>query len=141
MSMSVPAQYFADLVEYSVGGADTPFGALRISDGHPGLYEPYAWELGNEQYNPNFVAQVAAMEAKATALQYKPKWFYMCVSAQGVWEQRRPERAQARARAQAHARTRASSLPALTRTRRQGPGQRRALECGPGRRRGRGPSH
>ena len=33
--------------------------------------------MGNEQYNPNFVQQVAAMEAKAASLSYKPSWFYM----------------------------------------------------------------
>ena len=49
MSMTVPPSYFADLVEYAVGDASTVWGALRIADGHPGKYEPYAWELGNEQ--------------------------------------------------------------------------------------------
>ena len=29
------------------------------------------------RYNPNFVAQVAAMEAKASALGYAPEWYYM----------------------------------------------------------------
>lgn len=77
MSMTVPPDYLADLVEYSVGDASTQWGAQRIADGHPGKYEPYAWEIGNEAYNPNFVAQVAAMEAKAATLGYSPSWFYM----------------------------------------------------------------
>lgn len=49
MSMTVTPDYFADLVEYAVGGPSSPLGALRIADGHPALYEPLAWELGNEQ--------------------------------------------------------------------------------------------
>lgn len=32
---------------------------------------------GNEQYNNNFVQQVAAMEARAKALNYQPAWYYM----------------------------------------------------------------
>ena len=67
---------WADLVEYCVGDASTAWGALRIADGHPGKYEPAAWELGNEQYNSNFVQQVAAMEARAKALNYAPTWLY-----------------------------------------------------------------
>lgn len=59
----------AQLVEYSYGNASTQMGALRARDGHP---EPYAAlshiELGNEQWNPFFTAQVAAMQAKALEL-------------------------------------------------------------------------
>ena len=51
MSMTVQPSYFADLVEYSVGDASTPWGAQRIADGHPGLYEPYAWGMYPRQ-NP-----------------------------------------------------------------------------------------
>ena len=51
-------------MEYCFGGAATPFGALRIADGHPAPYRPSVIEIGNEQYNNNFVAQVEAMEAK-----------------------------------------------------------------------------
>ena len=42
-------QYLADMVEYSVGDASTTWGKQRIADGHPGVYRPYAWEIGNEQ--------------------------------------------------------------------------------------------
>lgn len=78
MSMTVPADYLADLAEYCVGDSTTTWGAQRIADGHPGLYQPFAFEIGNEQYNPNFVEQVKAMEDRATALLGKPpSWFYM----------------------------------------------------------------
>jgi len=49
MSMSVSPQYLADLVEYCLGDASTTWGAQRIADGHPSLYQPLAWEIGNEQ--------------------------------------------------------------------------------------------
>jgi alpha-L-arabinofuranosidase len=78
MSMTVPADYLADLVEYCLGDSTTTWGAQRIADGHPGLYQPFAFEIGNEQYNPNFVQQVKAMEDRATALLGKPPaWYYM----------------------------------------------------------------
>ena len=77
MSMTVPPDYLAELVEYCLGDASTQWGAQRIADGHPGLYQPYAWEIGNEQYNPNFVAQVKAMEDKAAALNVPVSWSYM----------------------------------------------------------------
>ena len=78
VSMTVSADYLANMVEYCLGDATTTYGALRIADGHPAVYKPYAFEIGNEQYNPNFVEQVTAMEAKAHALGYNPSpWFYM----------------------------------------------------------------
>ena len=43
-------------------------GSKRIADGHPEQYRVKYFELGNEQYNPNYVDQVAAMEAKARDL-------------------------------------------------------------------------
>lgn len=58
----------ADLVEYCFGDATTGWGRQRIADGHPHAYNISAFELGNEQYNPDFVAQAAAMEARAQAL-------------------------------------------------------------------------
>ena len=64
----VSAQSYADLVEYCFGNSSTPFGKLRHADGHPGRYTPTYIELGNEQTNADFVAQVTAMEAKAAAL-------------------------------------------------------------------------
>jgi hypothetical protein len=77
MSDSDPPSYWADLVEYAIGDADTTWGALRIADGHPAPYEPLAWELGNEQYNSNFVAQVQAMEARAASIGKTTSWAYM----------------------------------------------------------------
>jgi len=55
-------------VEYCYGDSSTQWGAQRISDGHPTPYQVNTFELGNEQYNSNFVAQVQAMEAKAKSL-------------------------------------------------------------------------
>jgi alpha-N-arabinofuranosidase len=56
----------ADLVEYSFGDASTTWGRMRIEqDEHPAIYNWSFVELGNEQYNPDFVEQVAAMEARA----------------------------------------------------------------------------
>lgn len=77
MSDSDTPEYLAELVEYCLGDERTLWGAQRIADGHPSLYQPYAWEIGNEQYNHNFVAQVAAMEAKAAELGHADKVFYM----------------------------------------------------------------
>ena len=77
LSASQSVADWQDLVEYALGDASTRWGAQRIADGHPGPYTPYAWELGNEQTNADFVAQVAAMEAKAASLGHTPSWFYM----------------------------------------------------------------
>jgi alpha-N-arabinofuranosidase len=49
---------YADFVEYLWGGASTPQGKLRIADGHAAPYNVTFIELGNEQYNANFVEQV-----------------------------------------------------------------------------------
>ena len=62
------AEDWADLVEYVWGGAATTWGAQRIADGHAEPYNISIFELGNEQQNPDFVAQVSAMEARATSL-------------------------------------------------------------------------
>ena len=62
------AEDLADMVEYMHGDADTTFGALRVADGHPSPYEVKWFELGNEQYNSDFVAQVDAMETRATQI-------------------------------------------------------------------------
>jgi hypothetical protein len=67
-SSSTPGE-LADLVEYCHGDAQaTPMGRKRASDGHPEPYRVYFFELGNEQYNGQFVEQVGAMEARAGAL-------------------------------------------------------------------------
>ena len=61
---STPAA-FADLVEYCYGNRSTPMGAKRIvTDGHPDPYRLRFVELGNEQYNANYLEQVRAMEAR-----------------------------------------------------------------------------
>jgi len=65
---SSTAGSFADLVEYCWGNSSTAQVAKRHADGHPAPYKVKYFELGNEQYNPNYVDQVAAMEAKATSL-------------------------------------------------------------------------
>jgi alpha-L-arabinofuranosidase len=57
-SMLSSAQDFADLVEYMYGNASTEWGAARYRDGHPAPYQATFFELGNEQYNPNYVEQV-----------------------------------------------------------------------------------
>ncbi len=44
---------------------ETVWGARRAADGHPNVYNITVIELGNEQINPNFVAQVAAMDARS----------------------------------------------------------------------------
>ena len=66
-SSSTPAE-LADLVEYCWGNASTPMGAKRAADGHAAPYTVKYFELGNEQHNEQFVAQVAAMEARARTL-------------------------------------------------------------------------
>ena len=67
-SSSAPAE-LADLVEYCHGDATaTPMGRQRAADGHPAPYRVKFFELGNEQYNTQFVEQVAAMEERATVL-------------------------------------------------------------------------
>lgn len=67
-SSSSPSD-LADLVEYCHGDAKTTrLGRRRSADGHPKPYRVVTFELGNEQYNHQFVQQVAAMEARAAAL-------------------------------------------------------------------------
>jgi alpha-L-arabinofuranosidase len=58
-SMLSSAQDFADLVEYMYGNSSTEWGAARYRDGHPMPYQATFFELGNEQYNPNYVEQVS----------------------------------------------------------------------------------
>jgi len=64
-------------VEYCWGNTSTTMGAQRESDGHPEPYRVKYFELGNEQYNNNYVEQVAAMEAKANELGMGEQLFYM----------------------------------------------------------------
>ena len=76
-------QDWADLVEYLHGDASTEYGSLRISDGHPGVFNLTVFELGNEQENPDFLAQVVAMEARRAAVG-APPFHYMYPTNGGV---------------------------------------------------------
>jgi Alpha-L-arabinofuranosidase C-terminal domain len=77
-------QDFIDLVEYCWGDATTYWGARRIANGHPGVYNLTFFELGNEQYSPLYVDQVLAMEAKSMALNVPVKFKYLFPSNSGV---------------------------------------------------------
>src|ERR1035441_2834739 len=44
------ARSAADLVEYTNGSLDTPFGKLRAANGHPAPYKIKYWNVGNEMY-------------------------------------------------------------------------------------------
>ena len=77
-------QDWADLVDYTWGDASTAWGAVRIyNDSHPQPYNITTWELGNEQENPDFVAQVTAMEGRRKAVGAPPLQ-YMYPTNQGV---------------------------------------------------------
>ena len=55
------------------------------NDSHPDPYNVTYFELGNEQSNPNFVAQVAAMEARAAAVGAPREQFnYLYPSNRGI---------------------------------------------------------
>ena len=71
------AASFADLVEYCYGNDTTPQGKKRVADGHPEQYRVKYFELGNEQYNPNYVQQVEVMEKKARELGIGKTLYYM----------------------------------------------------------------
>ena len=59
----------AELVEYALGGPTTPWGAVRtVNDSHPAPYRLTGIELGNEQSNENWPAQLLAMEARYASL-------------------------------------------------------------------------
>lgn len=69
LSAGTPPASLADFVEYTRGDAvSTAWGRQRAADGHSAPYRLRFIELGNEEYNGNYVAQVAAMEAKAREL-------------------------------------------------------------------------
>jgi hypothetical protein len=78
MSRNQSAQDVADLVEYAYGNASTPWGAVRTyNDSHPAPYAALRGiELGNEQPNDDWVAQVTAMEAAAAAAGLVPSPFF-----------------------------------------------------------------
>ena len=66
----------AELVEYALGGQDTTWGQKRIAHGHPAPYSLKYVELGNEQYNPDWGAQVTAMQQRAVELGHPDKLVY-----------------------------------------------------------------
>ena len=73
LSAAQTASDWADLVEYCWGGPGTTWGAVRVADGHPLPLNVTAFELGGDgEYNAGFVAQVAAMEARAAAVGAPP---------------------------------------------------------------------
>jgi alpha-L-arabinofuranosidase len=72
------ADDFADLVEYAYGDENTPWGAVRIrNDSHPAPYQLTLLELGNEEFAPDFVPQILAMEARRARVGAPPiTYFY-----------------------------------------------------------------
>ena len=80
---SSPAE-LADLVEYCWGNSTTTFGSQRLKDGHADPYKLRFIELGNEQYNSDFVSQVEAMESRANAVGVPNELHYIFPSNGGV---------------------------------------------------------
>jgi hypothetical protein len=72
-----PGDDWADLIDYIWGNESTTWGAQRMADGHPDPYDLSIVELGNEQYNTNFVAQMASMEQRAAAMGRAGQMTYM----------------------------------------------------------------
>ena len=64
-TMTSTPESFADLVDYCWANTTTAMGRKRVADGHPEPYRLRFIELGNEQYNPQYIDQVIAMEARA----------------------------------------------------------------------------
>lgn len=75
---SSPAD-MADLIEYCWGETTTTMGKKRELDfpGHTAPFRVRYFELGNEQNNPNYLEQVAAMEKKAKVLGMGRELFYL----------------------------------------------------------------
>lgn len=68
-SVGQTPESMADLVEYCYGGIQTRWGRIRTEeDSHPEAYPLRYIELGNEEENPGFPAQVSAMEARRVDL-------------------------------------------------------------------------
>jgi alpha-L-arabinofuranosidase len=76
----------ADLVEYCWGNDTTTWGKQRLADGHPEPYRVKIFEVGNEERPPNWVQEVAAMEARAQLLGIKDMQFMY--PGQHVWGHR-----------------------------------------------------
>ena len=84
LSKSQSAEDLADLIEYAWGNETVPWGAVRaFNDSHPAVYSVSAVEIGNEESNPDFVAQVVAMEARRVAVG-APPFFYIYPADGGV---------------------------------------------------------
>jgi len=77
---------FADLVEYCWGNASTTWGKQRHKDGHPEPYRIRMFELGNEEYNENFVSQMHAMEERASQIGLGVDLFYFFPNNHGLNE-------------------------------------------------------
>lgn len=75
---------WADLVDYVWSNSSTTWGAQRFADGHPDPYPVSIFELGNEEYNENFVAQVISMEARAAVIGRAGQMTYMFPSNNGL---------------------------------------------------------
>jgi alpha-L-arabinofuranosidase len=78
------AEDMADLIEYIGGNSSTAWGRQRAADGHPEPYKLRFVELGNEQLNTAFPAQVKAMEARAVKIGM-PKHFYYISPNNAQW--------------------------------------------------------
>jgi hypothetical protein len=74
------ADDWADLVEYLYGDETTAWGSVRVhNDSHPAPFQIKTFELGNEEANPSFAVQIAAIEAKRKQIPNAPEWNFMCV--------------------------------------------------------------
>lgn len=68
---------FADLIEYAYGDASTSWGAVRIqNDSHPEPIHLTMLELGNEEFNWNYVPQILAMEARRAKINAPPVTYF-----------------------------------------------------------------
>jgi len=76
-TMTSTPDEFADLVDYCWANTSTAMGRKRVQDGHPEPYKLSFIELGNEQYNSNYLEQVAAMEKRAVAVGAAGKLHYI----------------------------------------------------------------
>eukprot|EP01084_Bolivina_argentea_P173338 300219_1 len=78
------ASDMADFVEYCWGNSSSKYGAMRILDGHPGVYNVSWIEIGNEQgLTTTLLNQItsitAAMDAKSKSLGGNTPMFRYCI--------------------------------------------------------------
>lgn len=82
-------------MEYCLGGAETPYGALRAENGHPEPYRVAYWEIGNEiwgewqmghcsaeAYSQRYLEYYKALKAK-----YPEQIFLACGSDRPLWNE------------------------------------------------------